>query len=238
MPAAALRSSFPEDLLTHPRSVYASGDCREVVNLLLYALASTIDSKFFWLDIGDALGPASSADPVQLGWVEPSRHYTVAAPEMVAPERSNPALWKVIRADEPSEEIAGLVDFLRLPSITQEIASRAVPGVRPAVLAAANTDRASRLYPATAEGIHPFIRAITDHGISLIVGHTGPALPNRLAFEFVFRVEATSLPEWTRGTFVCESGIRSGPLRIGRTQPIKRVPWLVQILERASAGSS
>jgi hypothetical protein len=233
-----LSVEFPPEVRKGPTTIYLWGTSRPVLNLTLFAIARFLNPRFHWLDIREPDVAAAPTDPVRLGWVAEDRLFLVDCPRSLelGPEVPRDSVRRVVRSDEPDEVIADLSSFIRLPSISQEIAASAARGSRPGVLAASNTDRITAFYPSTAEGVRPLLSVMTRRGISIVFAHTGQPSAHRQAYDYIFAVDAPGPERWREGGILCEKGISQGPLRVGNPVPLQRIAVVAQTFERAVLG--
>jgi hypothetical protein len=234
--APAGSGSLPKELVERPLAIYIWGRPRRAVNLVLYAFASEINSEYSWLDVpgpGPG-GPAEASDPARFGWVPSARTYQVTATEATSADGalSVGGRWTIRHSNAPELRVAELGEFLRLPSVTEEIASHRGSAGRPAVLAAANTDRIADLYAQSPDGLRPLLRSLAERSITLLVGHSGAPGPNAAAYSVIFQVEADNPWDWREARVTCMDGIRLGLLRAGNPVPFIRLAGVSRASER------
>jgi len=202
---------------------------RHALLQVAYALAKVNDPNPYWIDIqapdhvddtGEPAGPAAIPDD----------HRFVVTESDARPlnAEANMALWTVVRSDEPHATIAEFTDFLRLPRTVQQgiSGSRSEAG-RP-VFVFANVDRARSYYPATADGVRPYIDSMLHAGIVPIFASVGPPGLGRWAFDFVFEVRAQPRSDWRSGTLVCERAPPGLPVVTGQVRSLDTVPGLAR----------
>ena len=215
-----------------PATIYVYGDCRPVVNGVAFAMAEMLDLRPLWLEVR---GPAEDGDDTTAataGWVPSDRYFVshdgtgLEANDAVA----NLALWTIVRSDEPTEVLADLTDFLRLPRLLQEMIGQAMPDSSPRALVVANVERVKHLFPGGPGGLRRFLSTILNHSASLVVAHTGQPGEERWAFNAVFRVHATTFGAWSEGSLECEKGRSRGPFSIGRSCRLSDVPSVARVL--------
>lgn len=223
-------------LTARPSATFLWGDSRAVVNRVLFAVAHANDSGAFWLDLRGPREESGGESPLDLGWIPADRQYVVDQPEDARPQDAlgNLALFTVIRSDEPPTALSRISDFLRLPSVAQEILSRSSPGEGHQVVAVANSDRVRRYYPTTPEGVRAVLEPFLEASVHPIFGARSPVGEGRWAFEFVFEVRARTLSSWEKGELVCEKAPEGSPFRAGTAVPLSRFPAIAKALSGTS----
>lgn len=227
---------FPARLFDRPNSVLVYGARRPLVNLTLFALATTTNPDFEWVEIGVPKEDRTLFEPVQLGWIPEDRLWRVDQPDALLPDdrSANLSLVGTIRSDEPPEILAQMIEFLRLPDRSQRILATRPPEDKPGVVAVANAQRAEGTFAASRV---PSILAVhRNAGFSVFVGYAESPGPGRDLFDFVFHLngENENVADWRKSQLVCERGITSGPLRDSRSVPIEEIPILADVLSRAA----
>ncbi|HTP55437.1 MAG TPA: hypothetical protein VML53_02060 [Thermoplasmata archaeon] len=208
------------------------GESRDPVLRVAYAIASDIDSGFLWLDIrGPSVG-AEEAGPGELGWIPSDRRFFTrelaeAAPQ---PKLDRSAVVRVVRADDQS--VSSLTEFLRLPSITQEIAAELGASHERRVLVLANAERVRERYPGQPQAIRPFLDAQLSAGLIPLFAVRGSRAPGRMAFDFVFRVEVEETPRGRAGSLVVEKSPPGTPFHAGERIPLLSFPSIAESLAR------
>jgi len=213
------------------------GESRDSVLRVSYAIANDIDSGFLWLDIRGPSVRAEEAGPGELGWIPSDRRFFTrelaeAAPQ---PKLDRSAIVRVVRADD--RNVASLTEFLRLPSITQEIAADLGESHERRVLVLANAERVREQYPGQPDAIRPFLDAQISAGLIPLFAVRGSGTPGRMAFDFVFRVEVPDPSRWREGALVVEKSPPGTPFRAGERIPLPSVPSIADSLARGREGS-
>jgi len=198
-----------------------------------HAMALACDPEPVWVEFREAGSAADPMGPVGSGEVPASRLYVVAKAEAKPhPTVPPPALWKLVRSDEPKETLVELSDFLRLPSQVQEaIGFRGGRGPR-RVLVCANTDLIREYYPRTPEGIRPFVLTALRENLIPIFSSIPPNDPGYLALDHIFEVRAKGLDDWRNGTLYCERAPAGSEFVAGQSFPLTSIPEFVSVLER------
>jgi len=214
-----------------PTTIFVGGASRPVVNGVAFALAELIDLTPFWLDVRDANHTAEGSDPGNTGWIPPDRLFVSEGGEglQASTLASSPALWTIVRSDEPASVLTHLTNFLRLPELIQEILSAAAANGGPKAVVVANSDRFAHLFPRTAEGLQRFLGTLTASELSIVAGHTGRVGGARFGFDVVFSLDSHSPEKWMESTITCEKGIARGPFAVGRANRLSDVPGIARV---------
>ena len=234
---AAVRDPVGPDLRSltrEPRATFLWGLCRPVVNRVLFAFARANDPEFYWLDLRDRNAPRDPGDPVERGWVPEDHLFLTDHPEEARPQDAlgNLALLSVVRSDEPEKVLTRLSDFLRLPSVAQEIIARVGATDEPHVLVIANADRVRPYYPTSPDGVRPVLTPFLDNRVFPIFCASSPPGEGRWAFDFVLKVEAANLDDARSGSLRCESAPEGTPFRPGEATPLGSIPDIARALAR------
>lgn len=204
-----------EPSFDRPSSVFLSGDNRSLLNWCALGLARKADPRFRWTDVrltGEALDPT---DPLARGAVPSDRLHVVEPPSLTPNQRlADVARTRSDTLIDPAEPAAArqrLIDFLRLPTHTQELLSAAPPGAARPCVVLSNSHRLIALYPSNLVG--PIIRAIVDSGMTIISTFGDAAPEGRWAFDTVLRVEGGVPSRWREATLTIEkvSGEKPAP---------------------------
>ena len=226
---------FPSTLFQQPHSVLVFGPSRRLVRLTLFAFASWTNPEFHWVEFSPPTTDRTPCDPVRLGWIPGDRLWLVHSPDELEANAASPtvALSKVISAEESPEERNRLLQFLRLPEMSQRIIASQTPNGHPGVVAVSEVHQATDSF--TPNQVVSLLSLHQDLGFSVMIGHYNPPGPGRNLFDFVFRLQGggESLEDWKRYQLICEKGIVAGPLRGRRAVPLEDIPTLFEILSRA-----
>lgn len=222
---------LPAGALGKPSTIFVYGDCRPVVNGVAFAMADMLDLAPFWLEVRDGKG-GDESNAATVGWIPSDRFFISQEGSGLEPNHgiANLALWTIVRSDEPAEELAKLTDFLRLPTLLQEMIGRWTPDSSPRAVVVANAERIKHLFPREPGELRRLLSTILEHSASLVVTHTGQPGDGRFGFNAVFRVHATSFESWNEGTLECEKGRARGPFSIGRPRRLADIPSVARIL--------
>jgi hypothetical protein len=204
----------PDRIFNRPTSVIVCGSNRPLLNWVAYALASITDPGFIWTDVrlqGEVL---ADADPLSRNLIPPDRMNVVHPKELALHRGGAKAVAEsVIRADEPTDTVRRLADFLRLPLHTQRLLSAGPSQGQPMVLVLSNGHRLVAFYPTDAVG--PTVRAIVESGATLIMTFADAPPEGRLVFETVLHLEGNDTRGWRQASLTAEKGPADGPLRSG-----------------------
>ena len=213
-----------------PWATFLWGDPRSVLNRVLYAMVSANDASPYWLDIRGSADVPSEPGPVELGWIPPDRLFLTGEPAEARPQHAagNLALSTIVRGDEPPQDLTHLSDFLRLPTIAQEIVSRLNRTEMCHVVAIANGDRVRRDYPTTIEGVRRVIEPFLAAPILPFFSATSPPGAGRWAFDFVFELRAKDLAHWTDGVLLPEKVPAGVEFTVGRPIPLRSLTQLAR----------
>jgi len=231
---------FPVELFYQAHSVLVYGPSRPLVRLTLFALASSVNPMFHWVEFASPTVERTPCDPVRLGWIPDDRLWLIDPAERFSPDTANEKLSisKLISAEEPPESLNHFAEFLRLPELSQQIIASQAPDGHPGVVAVTNVQHVADAF---AYDRVPSILSVHRHsGFSVMVGHDETAGPGRELFDFVFRLEGTGdrLHDWKRYNLVGEKGISSGPLRDRRPVRLDEIPLLDAVLSEARPSDS
>ncbi len=220
------------DLTRGAWSTFVWGASRAVTKRVLYALARANDPHLYWVDVRSAADPVEDPDPALAGWVPENHLLVTRRPEEARPQATMdpPALWSIVRSDEPERVLAQLSDFLRLPPIAQEIIARTSAGGGRHVVAVANVDRVRAYYPTSPEATRPVLDPFLAASILPFLGSIGTPSDARWAFDFVFEVRATDLRSWEAGWLVCEKAHAGTSFRTSHAIPLRSLPEVAEVL--------
>lgn len=212
-------------------STFLWGESRSVLNRVLFAMVHANDPDPLWLEIRGPQDAPSEPGPLELGWIPEERLLVTREPAEARPQDAlgNQALFNVVRSDEPKRVVARLSDFLRLPSIAQEVVGRSGPPHRPRVVGIANTDRVRDDYPKTAEGVRPVIEAFLAGDVLPFMAATSRPSEGRWAFDFVFEVRAKDLAHWQSGWLVPEKAHPQSGFGVGRPLRLEEFPEIARV---------
>ncbi len=135
-----------------PSSVFISGTSRSLLKWFAFASLAPYGSRVHWTDVrlpGEILDPL---DPMTIHAI-PDESVYVLHPQDLGPDdrgasQAETAAATMIRSDETSHSIEGLVEFLRMPSHAQQlISSTGRTDAAPSILVTANAQRLATVDP-------------------------------------------------------------------------------------------
>lgn len=218
----------------HVPSALVYGSDRDLVNLVLFALAEEANPRFRWLQVRAPNESASAWNPVGRGWLGHDRVWSIDAVEGLSPDsaRANAAIFELVRSDEPPATLLRLADFLRLPDAMQRIVSELSPASAPHLLAVANSDRIAGAIPESTIG--PILDALEWARCSLFAGFVGSNPPSSARFTHVVRVDGGSPARWQEAQIHFEREALFDGARTGGTAAPMDLPSVARVFRRAS----
>jgi hypothetical protein len=217
----------------HPVSIFLSGPNSTLLKWVAYASLAPYSTRVFWTDArlpGEVLDPL---DPLQLQ-VVPEEAVHVLHPRELQPNEleammGQAATATVIRSDETPEAMRKLVEFLRMPTHTQQRVTAIYRRDEPAIIVAANAHRLAPFY--SVEQVAPYLQAIKDSGASVVsLWSDAPTIYESL-FDIILHVEGSAcLHEWRKATIQCLKGLPGGPLAGGKTHALEELPPISEVL--------
>ena len=216
-------------LFKGPTSVVLIGDNRPLLNWVAYAMASTSDPGFLWVDVRAPGGVVAETDPLARQ-VIPKERLAVERPSALVPDhtRANVGVSAVVRTDEPPESLQVLLDFLRLPEQTQAVLSTMASAGRPRVAVLSNAQRLGGYYPV--ESVGPLLRAIQSTGVITIITFADAPNDGRFLFDVVIHVAGHDMANWREATLRVEKGLPDGPLRTGSEHRLRDLDFVANVL--------
>ena len=206
----ATRTMFPQ-----PTSVFICGTSRPLLNWVAYALATEADPQFVWTDVRLEGEVAAPDDLLSRGLIPPDRLRLVSPPELKPDDATaNVAVSAVIRDDDVPEEVQRAVEFLRLPTKTQELLADVKGRGSPPVVVLSNAHRLVAIYHDLAV-VQPTVRAIVRSGVVLVMTFADAPPGGRLAFDVIVHVEGSDPTAWRLAKLRVEKGPPEGVLAAG-----------------------
>ncbi len=214
------------------------GSSRAAVNRVLFAIATEIDPEFAWLDIRLPTDEPEEAGPVELGWIPDHRlFFTRRMADLTPPQALKPeAIVRVVRSDDPNQDVGAFADFLRLPSLTQTIVADLGPAPRGRVLVVSNSERVRDYYPRSPEAVRPLIDAHLAAGLIPMFGLSGTSGLGRMAMDMVLEVRLTDPAHWREGWLICEKSPAWTSIRAGDKIPLSAVGSVAAAFLRSPGG--
>ena len=217
------------ELTDHPTNVLLHGSSRPLLNWVMYAVLDRSSPNFRWTDVRLREERLDPLDPLarhvlpegQLSIIEPADLRRSPDPGTV--------VSSMIHSDEPTESLQRVMEFLRLPTHTQELISQATPTKRPAPFALSNCHRLAALFPVNS--VEPTLRAIRSSGVSLVMTWADALPASAQLFDFVLGVEGSDPTAWKDAVLNCELGRSEGAVRVGRRLRLGELRSIADVLE-------
>lgn len=219
---------LPKPWNHRPVTIYVSGDVRPLVNRVVFSMAQSLDPMPFWLEM---LQKGEEPDPLRLRWIPPERLFPSERPEDLEPSQGvgNLALWSIVRSDEPSDQLAHLTDFVRLPPLIQELLGQVPQGPTLRALAVGNADRVEHLFRERTDEFRGLLEYLTASSVCLVVGATGSPGVHRGLFDAEFHVSGASLTSWRSASIVCDRTTAGPDFPVGRRWTLGELPGLGEL---------
>lgn len=217
-----------------PSSVFIAGTSRSLLKWFAFAALAPFGSRVYWTDVrlpGEILDPL---DPMTVHAVPEDSVYVLSPrelqPDDIQAQRAEGAAATMLRSDEPSHSIQGLVEFLRMPSHAQKLISATGRVDAPSILVTANAQRLATVY--SPERIAPLMRAMLESGTCQVALWAEAPTTHTSIFDVILHVEGHSPTDWRDATVQCERGISAGPLAAGKAHQLRDVQPIAAILEK------
>jgi hypothetical protein len=172
------------------------------------AVAGRIDPEFFWLQVEDHLGTIDPDEDRVVRRVAPDRLFLLDPSDLAPnPELGNMASWFVREDIQPDTRIRTLADFVRLPTLAQNLLKDRSRYSPTKALVIANSDRAQYLYRKEEGAIRPFVEAFNEYATTVLFTITTPPEANSRDVDYLLRLESSD----TGGRAVTRIECRQGP---------------------------
>lgn len=231
----ATEAAFPPELFRRPTSFLFWGEERTLVNQLVFHVARLSDPEFVWIEVRSASEPRPLGDPGASKLVAPERLVEVRPGDLRARAESEPGLVaKVATLDRGGRLLRDLAPFVQLPHLVSTLVGRLVPSDTPRVVAVANADRLSAIYPEGGGVVRRLLRALHHLGITPVVGYAGPGRRDTNVWDHVFRVNVDPSARGPVFSVSCERGLPSTRWPARRPVGVERIagfPATVEELE-------
>jgi len=233
-----------EDLLPgvlgRPSSIFISGADRSLLKWVAYAALSPYSERVYWTDvrlpgeIPDPLDPMTRA-------VIPAESVHVLLPLDLRPEeeearRAETAAATMIRSEGAPDSLRRLIEFLRMPTHTQERISATYRRNEPAILVCANAHRLAGNY--SSDRVAPLVKSIVESGACVVSLWSDAPTSLESVFDVVLHVEGGGSADWRSATIRCEKGIASGPLASGKVPRLADLKPIAKVLGASLPASS
>jgi hypothetical protein len=227
MPSSKASPLIPE-LVQRPTSVFLHGSSRPLLNWVMYSLLDRSHPDFRWTDVRLRDERLDPLDPLARHVVPESRLSVIEPIELQPSPDPSASFSRVIRPDESVESVRRTLDFLRLPSHTQDMISQVSTANPPAQFALSNAHRLVGLFPSST--IRPTIQGILDSGVSLVMTWADASPRESRTFEFVIGVEGLGPASWKDAVLQCEIGRSTGAIRAGARLGLANLEPIAEIL--------
>jgi len=195
-------------------------------------MARAVDPTPFWVEIRGESGAEAEPGPADLGWISSERLVYAMDSESARPQNVNANLAMVVIAAGTDTWSRALTDMLRLPPVLQEIVGRVRGGESAHALAIANGDRVAQHYPSNPAEMRGVIEGLLAAPLLPFFSTVNPQ-ERRFAADFVFRVEAKSLPHWRDGLLLVEQAPKESGLSANDRFPLPDFPELEKVFAPA-----
>jgi hypothetical protein len=225
---------FP-DQFAKPSSLVISGTSRPLLKWFAYASLAPFASRVYWTDVrlpGELMDPL---DPMTVHAI-PEESVYVLSPRDLQPDdqgalQAEAAAATMLHADERTNTLQGLVEFLRMPAHAQKLISATGRFDLPSILVTANTQRLATVY--SEDRIVPLMRAMLEAGTCQIALWAEAPTALFSVFEMILHLEGSDPRDWKDATVRCEKGIKTGPLASGKALKLSEMSAISAILERS-----
>lgn len=220
-----------DNIFSRPTSVVIYGTSRSLLNWVAYGWVSAADREFAWVNVRLRGEVQADIDPLSRNLVPPDRLHPVYADELVPNDAATKmVIGGAVRDEESSDAVRRLMDFVRLPSLTQRVLSRALPGGLPMVLVFSNAHRVVAFYPT--ESVAQVVRAVVNSGAILLSTFADAPPEARHAFETILHLEGNDPKEWKQAILKVEKAPSDAPFRAGLRYRLNEVPPVAAVLTR------
>lgn len=225
-----MRASNP--LFQRPTSVFLYGPSEALLDWVALAFASAAEGGYHWTY---ARTPGHSPDPqgpIAKGAI-PADHLRVRDPQELALNHAaaNAAITAAFRSEEPLSELTKVVDFLRLPSVTQAFLTSQSPTAEPVVLVVSNAHQLVPLF--TVDTVRPVLRTIMARGFAVIATFPGAPTPGRMEFDNVWHLEERDPRSWRKARIQVEQAGLFPPIPPASEPLLDDLPFVASLLSRA-----
>lgn len=219
-------------LFPKPTSVILCGASRPLLNWVAYALASKSDPEFVWTDVRLS-GELPAPDDLFSREVIPADRLRLVGPRELMPDdaAANMALSAVIRDDETPENLNQVLEFMRLPTPTQNVLAETTGGKSPHVVVLSNGHRLVAIYP-DIDMVRPTLRAIVGAGVAMIMTWADAPPGGRAAFDVVMHVQGNDPEGWRLAKLRIEKAPTGSIFRAGSESLLADVDPIASILRR------
>jgi len=218
-----------------PSSVFVSGTSRSLLKWFAFSSLAPYASRVYWTDVrlaGEILDPL---DPMTLH-VIPDESVYVLQPRDLQPDdagarQAEAAAATMLKSDESTSSIEGLVEFLRMPAHAQKLISSTGRVDAPSILVTANAQRLATVFPQ--DRIAPLMRAMLESGTCQVALWAEASTTLTSVFDVILHLEGHGPTDWRNATVRCEKGIATGPLASPKPRRLSEIPSIAKILEKS-----
>jgi hypothetical protein len=218
-----------------PSSVFISGASRSLLKWFAFSSLAPYASRVYWTDVrlpGEILDPL---DPMALHAIPDESVYVLQPrdlqPDDVGARQAEAAAATMLKSDESTSSIEGLVEFLRMPVHAQKLISSTGRVDAPSILVTANAQRLATVFPQ--DRIAPLMRAMLESGTCQVALWAEAPTTLTSVFDIVLHLEGHGPADWRNATIRCEKGISSGPLAAPKPLRLSEIVSIASILEKS-----
>jgi hypothetical protein len=217
-----------------PSSVFISGTSRSLLKWFAFSSLAPYAPRVYWTDVrlpGEILDPL---DPMTVHAIPEESVYVLSPrelqPDDVQAQRAEGAVATMLRSDEPSHSLQGLVEFIRMPPHAQNLISATGSIDAPSILVTANAHRLATVY--SIDRIAPLMRAMLESGTCQVALWAEAPTIHTSIFDVVLHLEGRGPTDWRNATVRCERGLSAGPLASGKAYRLSDLGPIAAILEK------
>jgi hypothetical protein len=226
--------------LRKPTSVFVSGTSRSLLKWFAFASLAPYASRVYWTDVRLPKEILDPLDPMTLHAIPEESLYVLLAkdlgPDDQGARRAEAAAATMLKSDESSGTLEGLVEFLRMPAHAQQLISSTGRADLPSILVTANAHRLATIY--SEERIAPLMKVMLESGTCQVALWADAVTAHVEMFDIILRLEGSGTKDWRNATVECSKGIPTGPLAMGRSHRLSDLQPVASILERSIPATS
>jgi len=223
-----------------PSSVFISGTSRSLLKWFAFASLAPYASRVYWTDVrlpGEIPDPL---DPITVHAI-PEESVYVLSPQDLQPDdqgalQAEAAAATMLKSDETTNSLEGLVEFLRMPAHAQKLISATGRSDAPSILVTANAQRLATVY--SVDRVAPLMRAMLESGTCQVALWTEAPTTHTSMFDVILHLEGSGPTDWRNATVQCDKGIATGPLALGRVPRLSDLEPISTILQKHLPASS
>ncbi len=223
-----------------PTSVFIWGTSRSLLKWFAFASLAPYASRVYWTDVrlpGEIPDPI---DPITAHAI-PEESVYVLSPRDLQPDdqgarQAEVAAATMLRSDETTNSLQGLVEFLRMPSHAQKLISATGRPDAPSILVTANAQRLATVY--SVDRVAPLMRAMLESGTCQVALWAEAPTSHTEMFDVILHLEGNDPTDWRNARVRCEKGISTGPLASGKPSRLSDLKPIATVLEKSIPASS